>query len=29
MPFRCDGWDGYASDVNAFIREQGVETDQP
>jgi hypothetical protein len=27
--FRYDGWDGYTSDVNAFIREQGVGTNQP
>jgi hypothetical protein len=27
--FRYDGWEGYTRDVNAFIREQGVGTDQP
>lgn len=27
--FRYDGWEGYTRDVNAFIREQGVGTDEP
>lgn len=27
--FRYDGWEGYTRDVNTFIREQGVGTEQP